>query len=364
MFRDRDYLITSEGIIFRVYGYIHPPEKAVCDVEYAPESLFISRDPRSLRNLCKDDGISSPSKYYKFMFDGGLNFIKDKYPEYQVDYDPLNTKLVGLEANQVEKHVKPAEILNQVINHESKDSLLKTMELILSIILDHSSLKLSDFGCFGSICLNFYHVKYSDVDLIIYGKKELNELRNTLSEIYKKPELNFVNEFDLIDLSTFTKSSWKFKNYSLKEYVDTEKNKIIYAVIDSKHSNRKVKIEFEPVKKPSEIKNLYEEMISIENHGWMEVKARILDDSDSFYLQSIYKIEIMEIFEGKNVNVEVICNYLEEFRGAVKTGDTVLVKGYLEKVIFKNKEYYQITISYGMKRHSEQVLKIFTNQIH
>jgi len=253
--------------------------------------------------------------------------------------------------------------LKKIISIESKDSLQQTMDQILSIIMDHSSLKLSDFGCFGSLCLNFYHVKYSDVDLIIYGKKELDELCDTLSEIYKLKELNFVNEFDLIDLKTFNKSSWKFKNYSLKEYVETEKKKLIYSVIDSKFSKRAVKIEFEPVMKQSEILNPYEEIISIENHGWMEIKARILDDSESFYLQSLYKIEVIDIIKGKNVEINLICNYLEEFRGAVQTGDMVIVKGYLEKVICKKNEYYQITISYGMKRHSEQVLKLFKNSL-
>lgn len=363
MFKDRDYLITKEGIIFRVYGYIHPLNKAVCDVEYAPESLFISDDPRSLRFLCKDNGIPDSNKYYKFIFDGGLQFIKNKYPDYQVDYEPLNTKLVGLNENQVKSHVKPHNKLNEIVTKANKDSLLKTMNLILDTIFDHSSLKLSDFGCFGSICLDFYHIKYSDIDLIIYGKKELDELRKTLAELYKINELNIVNEFDSIDLKTFTKSSWKFKNYSLKEYVETEKKKLIYSVINSPFSNRQVKIEFEPVKKQSEIKNNYEDILSIENLGWIEVKARILDDSESYYLQSIYKIEVINILKGLNVEINWICNYLEEFRGAVQTGDIVIVKGYLEKVICKKNEYYQVTISYGMKRHSEQVLKLFKNSL-
>ena len=361
MFRDRDYLITKEGIIFRVYGYTHPPNKAVCDVEYAPKSIFTSEDPRSIRFTCQDDGIPGMNVHYKFMFDGGLRFIKEKYPEYQVYYKPLNNELVGLDENQVYKKIEPKNKLKELHETAAKDSLIRTMNLILKLIVENSSLKISNFGVFGSLCLDFHHVKFSDVDLIIYGKKELIELRNTLSDLYKNTELRFYNEFDLIDLNSFHKSSWKFKNYALKEYVENERKKLIYSVIDSPFSKRHVKIEFEPVKKFSEIINDYEEILSIEGQGWIELKAIILDDSDAFYLQSIYLIEVLEISQGKNVPVYRICNYLEEFRGIVKKDDVVLVKGNLEKVTCKNQEYYQVTLSYGMVKHSEQVLLPFTS---
>ena len=103
MFRDRDYLISKEGIIFRVYGYIHPPNQGVCDVEYAPESIYHSSDPRAIRYLCLDDGRERENRFYKFYFDGGLRFVQEKYPQYQVNYRPLNSKLVGLDEDQVDR---------------------------------------------------------------------------------------------------------------------------------------------------------------------------------------------------------------------------------------------------------------------
>ncbi|NHI94277.1 MAG: hypothetical protein EAX96_17430 [Candidatus Lokiarchaeota archaeon] len=361
MYRDRDYLITEEGIIFRVYGYIHPQKKGICDVEYASESIYVSKDPRAIRFLCLDDGQERENRFYKFYFDGGLKFIQEKYSQYQVYYKPLETKLVGLDESQVYKKIDPHQELQEILNSDLNDSLLKTMNHVLEIILNHSSLKISDFGCFGSICLDFYHVKYSDIDFIIYGRKELAELRETLSTIYKSKKEKLSNEFDLIDSESFVKSSWKFQNYSLKEYLENEKNKLIYSVIQSPFSDRSIKIEFEPVKKFSEIKNEYDDIISIKNEGWIELTARIVEDQDAFYLQSIYIIEVLDIKVGKKVEILQICNYLEEFRGIAKKNDIVLVKGNLERVICKNREYFQVTISYGMKHHSKQVLKPIKN---
>ena len=63
--RDRDAVLTREGLIFRVYGYWHLPNAYICDVEYAPASIFTSEDPRAIRQ--KENQI-----YYKFFQDQGL----------------------------------------------------------------------------------------------------------------------------------------------------------------------------------------------------------------------------------------------------------------------------------------------------
>ncbi|TEU09830.1 hypothetical protein E3J20_05405, partial [Candidatus Bathyarchaeota archaeon] len=72
-FRDRDAPITDDGLIFRTYGYDHPSDSCFCDLEYAPETLYRSDDPRAVR-----DGL--PKKYYKFYFDGGLKFALNRDP--------------------------------------------------------------------------------------------------------------------------------------------------------------------------------------------------------------------------------------------------------------------------------------------
>jgi len=80
--RDRDAIITRDNIIFRVYGYFHPPNAYVCDVEYAPATVYKSTIPRALRAKRKQ-------VYYKFYADEGLRFVQQNYPQYTVLYEPL-----------------------------------------------------------------------------------------------------------------------------------------------------------------------------------------------------------------------------------------------------------------------------------
>ncbi|MFX1295329.1 MAG: hypothetical protein ACFFD2_10815, partial [Promethearchaeota archaeon] len=85
-YRDRDAPVTKEGIIFRTFGYTHPLNACFCDVEYAPNTIYQTSDPRAMRFLYRDpsDSKGVGATYYKFYFDGGLKFIKRNYPQYQI----------------------------------------------------------------------------------------------------------------------------------------------------------------------------------------------------------------------------------------------------------------------------------------
>ena len=61
------------------------------------------------------------------------------------------------------------------------DELLAAMERVLKISVDNSGLKTENFGVFGSMLHGFHHPKYSDIDLIVYGKKENAKMRKTLA---------------------------------------------------------------------------------------------------------------------------------------------------------------------------------------
>lgn len=346
-YRDRDFLLTNEKIIFRVYGYCHPNNACVCDVEYAPANIYHSDDPRAVRGK---------QEYYKFYFNGGLKFIQKKYPQYQVFYRPLNTKLVGLRYDQISEVRKPEDKLKSILKKDTKDELISTIRELMDIITQHSSLKSRDFGVFGSILHDFYHIKLSDIDLIIYGRKELKILQEVLQELYNKNNSCLRNEFESPNDEVFQKN-WRYINYSLQEYIENNANKQIYAIMDSNVASREIKIEFEPVKKWNEIEDEYKDIERIISIDWIKARATIVDDKDSFFMQSIYDVDIEEIISGPKIdNITRIVNYLEEFRGQAQNNDKILVEGHLEKVITKKKEFYQITLSYAPRYH-EQTLK-------
>jgi predicted nucleotidyltransferase len=346
--RDRDAILTKDGIIFRVYGYIHPSGAYVCDPEYASPAVFRSTNPRARR------GENRPV-YCKFFADEGMKLILDRFPRYTVFYEPLQKWLVGVKEDDIMEVRKPDVGLQQVLAKEADDVLLKALQDLFTRVSSQSGLTEKDFGVFGSLLHGFYHPNFSDLDFIVYGKENMNRLCEALETLYREdPALR--NEFD--SMKAVESKDWKFLNYSLEEYVWHQRRKMIYAYFDSPDAGRVVKAEFEPVKDRKEIRNEYNPSTRIYHVGWIKAIVEITDDEDAPFTPSIYPIEVKDILDGPEVDdIKRIFSYMEEVRMQAKQGEMVLVEGNLEKVVTGTKVFHQITLSYG-PRYYEQTLKV------
>jgi len=350
--RDRDTIITREGIIFRVYGYFHPPDAYVCDAEYAPVKIFKSANPKALR-------ARKGQVYYKFYFDESIHFIETNYPQYRVFYEPLQKPLVGVRRHQIWKTRKPKETLLNLLQSPAKDSLHKALQTLLELIEKKSGLSLQHFGVFGSLLQGFYHPKFSDLDLIVYGRKNLEKLRETLKTMYVEKGSPLRNEFESIE--AIRGKQWRFVNYSPKDYVWHQKRKLVYALFADKQSGRIIKTEFEPVKNWSEIRNEYNSKTRILRKGWIKAIVRIIDDRDGAFMPSIYQIEPIKIIQGEKVeDIRRIISYIEEFRMQARIDEETYVEGSLERVKAPKESYHQITLTY-VPRYYEQVLRVLNS---
>ena len=346
--RDRDAILTEEGLIFRVYGYFHPPNAYVCDVEYAPSSIYKSMDPRAFRS-------KRNQTYYKFYTDEGLRFVKERYPGYTVFYELLKERLVGIEQRHIWKARRPDEKFQRLIYEEPKDDLLKTLHRVFDLITHRSGLRKRDFGVFGSLLHGFYHPKFSDIDLIIYGREKRQKLRETIEDLYSEEDSPLRNEFE--NERAIMGKHWRFINYSPKEYLWHQRRKMTYGLFRGNDIDRNIKVEFEPVKDWSEIHNEYSPDTRIIRKGWITATALVTEAKDAPFIPSIYQIEPMKILDGPKVeNLWRIVSYVEEFRMQTESGEKVYVEGNLEQVTTPTEAFYQITLTYGA-RYYEQALK-------
>jgi predicted nucleotidyltransferase len=99
--RDRDAIQSSEGIIFRVFGYNHPANAYLCDAEYANAKIFHSTDPRAPREG-RSEGL-----FYKFYMDEGMKLVSKKYPQYLVNHEMIGLKLVGVPKDLIAEARQP-----------------------------------------------------------------------------------------------------------------------------------------------------------------------------------------------------------------------------------------------------------------
>jgi predicted nucleotidyltransferase len=343
--------VTEEGLIFRIYGYAHPPKAFICDIEYAPASIYKSEDPRAIRQ--RGEQI-----YYKFYLDQGLYFVRDNHPRYSFWHEPLQTSVVGVHQTQITETRKPDKAIQMLLKKRSRDSLHQALKTALELVRERSGLGASDFGVFGSLLHGFYHPQFSDLDFIVYGKKESIKLRETLQTLYHEHSSPFRNEFETEKAIKEKAKRWRFINYSPKEYWWHQKRKAIYATFKNEKSSRKIKTEFEPVKKWSEIHNEYNSNARILKKGWIKAEARITGDTETSFMPSVYEIEITKNLDGAKVDdIERILSYVEEFRIQAVQDEKVHVEGNLERVVTPRKTFHQITLTHG-PRYFEQVLKV------
>lgn len=349
-FRDRDAPITPEGLIFRTYGYDHPTGACFCDLEYASERTYSTDNPKAIR-----DGL--PVRYYKFYLDGGLKFALAQDPPYQIHHRPLNRMMVGVDEERLSMVLRPDEHLRELLAGEG-DPLIEATREALNLVTDNSRLRLQDFGVFGSIAHSFHNPRYSDIDLIIYGVRQLRELRQSLEDLYSEGQLR--NEFE-----GWTHQDpphhWNFTNYSKEEYGEAQRRKLVFATYESKGLDREVNVEFEPVRRWEEVRNEYETTERIEELGRVQAVGEILSDDEMGFMPSIYPVRLTNISAHVDPrDVRRVVSYVKEFRLQLEAGEMAIIIGNLERVVTRDDEFHQITLSYG-PGYFDQVLKAANN---
>jgi predicted nucleotidyltransferase len=348
--RDRDAAETAEGLIFRVFGYSQPPGSYICDAEYASSNIFKSKDPRAPRTGKAD-------LYYKFYNDEGMKLVAKRYPQYMVYHEMLGLNLVGIKESQISEARKPEVRLQKLLKAGPTDELLAAMERVLMISLSNTGLKTQDFGVFGSMLHGFHHPKFSDIDFIVYGKDVNAKMRQTLEALYADKASGLHNEFE--SEHVMDGKDWRFKNFTIPDFIWHQRRKQIYGLYDDKASGRTIKAEFEPVKAWSEIKSEYDPKTRIKQKGWVKLKAKITADDEAPFIPSIYGIEPLEVSTGATEAFEVkrVFSFMEEFRQQAQKDETVIVEGNLEEVASPEGSFHQVTLTY-CSRYYEQVLKV------
>jgi predicted nucleotidyltransferase len=347
--RDRDSILTKEGLLFRVFGYSHPPNKYICDAEYASADIFTSNDPRAPRT-------GGNQHFYKFYNDEGMKLIFKRYPQYTVFHEMLQQKVVAVNPDGAEVR-KPEKRLPELMAAEPKDKLVDATQRVLNTMLKQSGLSMADFGVFGSMLHSFHHPDYSDIDLVVYGRKENAKMRKVLEALYADDASDYSNEF--ANPGVMQGKQWRYQNLTVKEFLWHQCRKQIYGLFNDAKSGRVTKAEFEPVKGWSEITSEYDPEARIVQKGWVKLKARVIDDADAPFIPSIYTIKPLEVLSGPKEAAEAvrIFSYMEEFRLQAQNDEVVYVEGNLEEVVSPNCGFHQVTLTY-CPRYYEQVLKV------
>jgi predicted nucleotidyltransferase len=178
-----------------------------------------------------------------------------------------------------------------------------------------------------------------------------------LEALYADETSGFRNEFETE--KAMEGKRWRFKNFTVKEFVWHQKRKQTYGLFNDAQSGRVIKAEFEPVKAWGEIRSEYDSETRIHRKHWIKLRARVTENAEAPFIPSVYGIEPLEVLNGQRSGLEAVrvVSYMEEFRGQAWKDEIVIVEGNLEEVVAPKGSFYQVALTY-CPRYYEQTLKV------
>jgi len=329
-YRDKDYLQTTEDYLFCVVGPVHPSDRVIAYLKYAPDpsgrwGKAEARFTRALRDY------TTPALV------GTLGFL-ESHPDYLYQSSVLGIKMSAVPLRRISVHFRPEEKMHQLRLMKRPDALQRRAVDLANLVSDESGVPIESLGITGSVLLDI-HQDFSDIDLVVYGMRDSRVMKETLTRLFDEqgsPVLRFSREMA---------EKWcseKASNLPLT-YEEAQ------AILERKWGRGQFEgtlFSVHPVKLEKEVFERYGDRIYMAR-GMVTIEAVVSDASEADFLPSICKVRDVAIVEGNQV--EDICevtSYDGLYGGIAEKGESIVAHGKLESVTDKKlgKQYHRVLV--------------------
>lgn len=309
--KDRDFLETVEGMFFCVAGYLHPLDKITAYLKYSPvaEGKWKKNDTAFRREL---------PFYHVFSVSKTIEYLKREYPQY-VQFCPVRNIEMSIIPNvYINQYYEPETRMNELFL-SPQDDLEKKVKTFAEDIMDETGIPLPCLGITGSILIGLHNPLFSDIDMIVYGKKNAEKVKDSLPTLENVRTLTGKKQKEWIQhkMEIFNLSKEQAERFFARKW-----NYGFY---------RNTYFSLHPTRTDAEITEVYGDF-QYTGMGAATVQAEVIDSSESMFLPAKYKIDVQEISEGKDVPVEEIVSYEGVYGDVFKEGEKIEARGRLEHV--------------------------------
>lgn len=342
-FRDRDFLRTKEGFFFCVVGPQHPPNRVISYLKYAPSRLGKwGKGMWRFKRVLKDYTIPSLLETFRL--------LEKEHPQY-LFYSPFyNVLMTAVPLESIAKHYRPEEKLAQLMEARRLDLLQKKLKKFITLLSEKSGVPPSLFGVTGSILLSIHRLKISDLDVTIYGYKNIAAVKRALIDSYSVKNSD-TKRFEGSELSKWCRSKTQAHSLTREEALQIYKRKWNIGIFDG------TRFSVHPVKLDEEITDEYADKV-YEPLGDAVVGAVVHQNVDSMFLPAVYQVREAKIIKGPEVNdIEEIVSYEGLYGDIAEVGETLLAKGKIEQVTDRRnkRKYYRLLVGSPEGKGSEYI---------
>ncbi len=312
--KDRDFIETPEGLLFCVVGYLHPPDKYTAYLKYSPaaEGRWRRQGTAYHREL---------AYYHAHQAAQTLDTLQAHYPGY-VHYCPVRDVTFSMvPRDRVRTYYCPEERLAQLLNAPA-DPLEEQVAQLIESVRHAAGIPLANLGITGSILLSIHDPSFSDIDIMVYGREAVGQMRAAVAE-NRIPGISPLDEAFL--------GGWRQEIAEHHNLTDQEVRWLVARRWNFKYYGQGRYLSLHPVRSDAEIQEVYGEHY-YRDAGVVKLRAIISDAADSIFLPAIYGIERVKILEGPVVEIREICSYEGLFSQAADLGQEVEARGKLERL--------------------------------
>jgi predicted nucleotidyltransferase len=336
---DRDMLETWEGFFFTVVGHVHPPDRYFAYLKYLPTK-------KNDVGIWKKGNVHFQRVIPEYSVETVLNtfqFLENHHPEYLFSCPVNNIQMSAVPRDRIKKWYHSHCEYQRLLRVKKRDPLEEKVVGLATELMDHFYLKREDLGITGSVALQIHHSCYSDIDLIIFGRKPAQLLSTRLPSFLS------------------ARRSFQPLPQQEKEKIIQHKAKLFGISKEATQDliNRKwnmgmfygTRFALLPVRKPEELDEKYGDRI-YHAIGSATIIAKVIEARDAVFNPAVYGISVQKFLEGLDVpNLRVILSWENFFANAAQVGERILAKGKLERVedLKKNEIWHRLVIGSAAK---------------
>jgi len=318
-FRDRDFLRTREGFFFCVVGPFHPPDRVVSYLKYVPAKLGVwGRGKKRFRRVMRAYTIPSLLETFRL--------LERSYPHYLFYSSSCSITMTAVPHEYIAKHYKPEEKLAQLLQSSRLDSLQKKLLRFASFLSEKGGVSPDSLGATGSILLNIHRPEFSDIDMTVYGLKNSLAVKSALTEAYSLSG-SLARRLEGDALKAWCTSKARHHPLTFEEAMQVYQRKWNIGTFEGKAFS------VHPVKLEEEFTEAYGEK-TYHPVAPVTIRAVVHDNADCMFLPAVYRVRAVETIEGPPVaDVEEVVSYEGLYSDLAETGETILARGKLERVV-------------------------------
>ncbi len=316
------YLETNEGLFFAVKGLVHPPDRFLACLRYAPDPIGDrQKEGRRYRRL--------------YHFAEQEQLLRAEYAHY-LTFDPVcQTTLQSVPRQCLRRVYDPRARLQELPQRPERDPVEDDALAFTSLLQREAGVPWTSLGISGSLLIGL-HIPRSDLDVAIYGAQNCWAVQRALKRLLAD-ETSEAGRLDERGVRELYASRVADTRMSFSDFVSSEREK----VIQGRFRGRRYFIRF--LKAPDDVGERYGDR-RYTPLGRVAIEATVTDASEGIFTPCRYLLAGVHFLGSpggggvappcppKVEGLSEIVSFRGRFCEQAQAGDIVRAFGTLERV--------------------------------